>query len=383
MMNNPSPKRQVMFWQNIPSFHQSAHIRALAEMSEFEVTLVAQEELPKSFRDAGWTIPDFGKAKIVIITNHDAIDKLMADAGNDAIHIFSGIRFPMVRKAFHAAIKTKARIGLLSEAADWRGIRGFARFFLYTAEILRFGTKIDFVLAIGHLGVRWYSKCGVPAKKIYPYGYFVERSLNKPENQSASDDFFRLAFVGQCIYRKGIDILLDALATLKDFSWHLVVVGDGPELTRLKQQALKLGVNIRVTFHGAKKNKETLEIIAAADLLVLPSRWDGWGAVVNEALMQGVPVVCSDKCGAADLLQNPERGEVFKSGSVLGLQKVLERRLKFGKRTPEITRRLIEWSRKIEGETAAKYLIDILKTSSGGGMRPVAPWFESTVGNKP
>ena len=50
--------------------------------------------------------------------------------------------------------------------------------------------------------------------------------------------------------------------------------------------------------------------MAAADVLVLPSRFDGWGAVVNEALMVGTPVICSDRCGASDVIENGRNGYV-------------------------------------------------------------------------
>jgi glycosyltransferase involved in cell wall biosynthesis len=46
---------------------------------------------------------------------------------------------------------------------------------------------------------------------------------------------------------------------------------------------------------------------------VLPSRFDGWGAVVNEALMVGTPVICSDRCGASDVIENGRNGYVFEA----------------------------------------------------------------------
>ena len=56
---------------------------------------------------------------------------------------------------------------------------------------------------------------------------------------------------------------------------------------------------------------------------MLPSRFDGWGAVVNEALMVGTPVICSDRCGASDLIENGRNGYVFEAGNARALRERL------------------------------------------------------------
>lgn len=367
---------RVVFWQNIPSFHQSAHIRALAAMCDYDVTLAVREELPRSLIERGWPSPDFGNAKVIYSQNDTDINTLIAEAGENAIHIFSGIRFPVVRKAFLGVIKTKACIGLLSEAADWRGAKGFARLCWYKVELHRFRSKIDFILAIGDLGVKWFSKCGFPAEKIYPFLYVVEKPSVELHALASTSGDFRLVFVGQCIHRKGIDILISALHGLRDKDWRLDIVGDGIQRPDFERQAKEAGLAHKIVFHGAMKNNEAQKIIAPADLLVLPSRWDGWGAVVNEALMQGVPAICSDLCGAADLVNNPERGGVFKAGSVASLKTLLERCMKLGRRSLETTMVIREWSRAVEGEVAALYIRDVIDAAQGLKPRPIPQWQE-------
>ena len=55
-------------------------------------------------------------------------------------------------------------------------------------------------------------------------------------------------------------------------------------------------------------------LMSSADCLILPSRHDGWGAVVSEALMVGTPVICSDACGSAGVVHASGVGGVFRSG---------------------------------------------------------------------
>ena len=163
---------------------------------------------------------------------------------------------------------------------------------------LRYGRRVDVIFAIGHLALRWFKMAGYAERILYPFVYTTETP--EPGAAFSRDPRLpvRLLFVGQCVPRKGLDLLLAALAQLNGLDWTLDVVGDGADRLQLERQSQDLGLAGKVTFAGALANDEATRRIADADLLVLPSRWDGWGAVVNEALMRGVPVVCSDACAA-------------------------------------------------------------------------------------
>lgn len=115
-----------------------------------------------------------------------------------------------------------------------------------------------------------------------------------------------LLYVGRLVEVKGLDVLLNSFSLLlQDHpEAHLVLVGEGPLEAELKAQAnrLKLGENIHFTgrFDG-------LPLVAwynMGDLFVLPSRFEPFGAVVNEALLAGLPVVCSDIAGSAVLIDD-------------------------------------------------------------------------------
>jgi glycosyltransferase involved in cell wall biosynthesis len=285
----------------------------------------------------------------------------------------------MVARALGLCAPTGALIGVLSEARQWEGWRGKLRL-LHSYLVERpYRSRVDFVLAIGHLGVRWYEMCGYPTGRIFPWGYLVEKE--KGENiQSAEQDRsppdVMIAFVGQCIPRKGIDTLLRALSTLRLHEWCLRIIGDGLQRERLEGLAKKLGVAKRVAFMGVKNNAEVRNILAGTDLLVLPSRFDGWGSVVNEALMSGVPVICSDHCGAADLIRTSGFGETFQARSAEDLASVLHKWLRKGRLAESQRREIRAWSKCIEGEAAARYLIEVIEHIDEGGGRPVAPWLQ-------
>lgn len=95
----------------------------------------------------------------------------------------------------------------------------------------------------------------------------------------------------------------------------LYVIGSGPlknELNALiNSENFRSNGELSIEYCGTMENKQVQSFIANCDILVLPSVYDGWGAVVNEALIQGTPVVCSEDCGASTLLKDKWRGETF------------------------------------------------------------------------
>ena len=305
--------------------------------------------------------------------------RLLTEAKDSSVHIFSAARsVPIVWAAFQRALRADVRVGILSETFDWRGLAGAARLVRGWIDRQRQEPRVGFVLAMGKLGIRWFRKIGYPEEKLYPFGYFVEKpgivGTVRLDRDDYSDGTVNLVFIGQCVHRKGGDILLGALSTLKDLNWRLTIIGDGPERANLLALADQNGISTRVSFLGSVENDKAMALLERGDLLILPSRMDGWGAVANESLMRGIPVICSSSCGVADLLGAPERGDVFPSGSTEALRQLLAARIAQGKRREETSQRIRQWSACIEGPPAADYLLRVLDASGSGAPRPTPPW---------
>ena len=81
----------------------------------------------------------------------------------------------------------------------------------------------------------------------------------------------------------------------------LAIYGDGPKRRSLQRLAIRSGLADRISFHGMVSNDVVQKALAKADCAVLPSRFDGWGMLVNEALAVGTQVICTSHCGAASL----------------------------------------------------------------------------------
>jgi glycosyltransferase involved in cell wall biosynthesis len=117
--------------------------------------------------------------------------------------------------------------------------------------------------------------------------------------------------------------LLTAFARANVASAHLVFAGDGPMSTDLEAQAAQLGLRDRVHFLGFVNQSQLPAVYCASDLFVLPSDYEPFGVVVNEAMLCARAVAVSDRVGAGRDLVSPETGFVFPVGDVDALAAVL------------------------------------------------------------
>lgn len=134
-----------------------------------------------------------------------------------------------------------------------------------------------------------------------------ERVLTR-QKLGIGDDAKLLLFAGSDFRRKGLETLLRTLPLLAGSNTHLLVAGDGP-IPRYAALAEQLGVSTQVRFLG--KVTQMSELYAAADLLVLPTRYDPFASVVLESLACGTPAVTSICGGAALALDDALAGSVF------------------------------------------------------------------------
>lgn len=130
-------------------------------------------------------------------------------------------------------------------------------------------------------------------------------------------------FCGQLIARKGVEELLTSYSQFRKHhaDWGLVIVGYGQLEHRLKQRVNQEKIP-DVVFLGAVEQYDLPRIYVACDCLVLPSREEVWGLVVNEALYCGLKVIVSERCGAAVDLVTPENGIITPS-DIAGLTRAL------------------------------------------------------------
>ena len=320
---------RIVFWQPIASPHQEAFLESLARQFAGEVILGVEQALPADRQAQGWRQPSHKKVNVVDISipaNHAA---LAAHATADSLHVFSGFfSHPLVWAGFRRLAASTARLAIMTEAPEQTPSTGWLNRLRGRVLAARWARRFAFVLAIGGVGCEFFERVGFPKEKIVPFGYFLDvpplaqADLNSPAARS-SDDVVRFVSAGQLIHRKGIDLLVKACGKLPATGWRLDIYGDGPERQALEQLVRKFQLSERIVFHGVIPSDQVRHALAAADCAVLPSRFDGWGMLVNESLAVGTPVFCTAACGAAAIVTDEQSGCVVPAGEVTPLTAVL------------------------------------------------------------
>lgn len=213
------------------------------------------------------------------------------------------------------------------------------RFMLQLESRVFNSSAVKLILALSHMDARLMRQYyGVPRRKIVVLhnGYDptrfnpdVKRHRKEVRRELGIGEKPLLLFVGMDFKRKGLALVLASLVRLKDAV--LVVVGGG-ERDRFVRIAERMGVGERVVFVGRREDVE--RFYGAADLLVLPSRYDPFCNVVLEAMACAVPVVVTENMGAAELV-SPSCGVVLPSSPepdeiVEAVEHILTRGEQFG-----------------------------------------------------
>jgi glycosyltransferase involved in cell wall biosynthesis len=156
-----------------------------------------------------------------------------------------------------------------------------------------------------------------------------------------------------------VDRLLRALAELSGDAWTLDLVGEGSDRESLQQLAATLGISEQLKWHGSVPSAELQAYYQRADCLVLPSRWDGWGMTVNEALRMGCDVLVSQTCGAASAV--PLSARLPKHPGLWAQS--LEVKMRGGSIAPDARAANQQLAQSLSGEAGAERLKSILTGS--------------------
>jgi glycosyltransferase involved in cell wall biosynthesis len=147
-----------------------------------------------------------------------------------------------------------------------------------------------------------------------PGGDRFSRTLTDSEvrARAAEDGELRILFVGNLIPRKGLHRLLKALHSLGARPFRLDVVGreeaDGRYASAIRQEVRKLGLESRVHFHGALAGEGLEERFRSAQILSVPSSYEGFGIVYLEAMGFGLPVIACASGATDEVVRHESTG---------------------------------------------------------------------------
>jgi glycosyltransferase involved in cell wall biosynthesis len=193
----------------------------------------------------------------------------------------------------------------------------------------------DLVVVPSTAGLSLMSSLGIPENRVVltPYcvnnEWWIEQSMKVDRaavraRWGIPREAVVLLFSAKLQPWKRPSDLLRAFASIPVRDVYLIFAGEGSLRPALESEAESLGVAKRVRFLGFVNQSGLPEVYGASDILVLPSDYEPFGVVVNEAMLCGCCVVVSDRVGARfDLVREGETGFVFRAGDVDALAAVL------------------------------------------------------------
>jgi UDP-glucose:(heptosyl)LPS alpha-1,3-glucosyltransferase len=192
---------------------------------------------------------------------------------------------------------------------------------------------------------------GVDLERFHPRNRSHHRESAR-RDAAVPTGVFTALFVGSGFARKGLATAIEAFAALADRESRLLVVGKG-DVRPYQSVAARLGVGDRVAWLGARDDLERW--YAAADIVVLPSRYEPFGNVHLEALAAGLPVVASARAGGAEIVEEGINGSIVSPTDARAITAALERfRARPGRDVLDAARRSAEpytYAAQVEGFT--------------------------------
>lgn len=142
-------------------------------------------------------------------------------------------------------------------------------------------------------------------------------SNKEKKMQHIAPKSFIFGAVSRLRQEKGIDLLIEAFSKLVTLNQevHLHIVGNGPDEKELKDLVTKLNIADKVTFFGEASWEIAMQQMALMDVVVVPSRFEGFGLSAAEAMAMGKPVVASNVFGLKEVVSDNVTGMLFVNGS--------------------------------------------------------------------
>ena len=279
----------------------------------------------------------------------------------DAVILLTGYRYASFWIALVAAKFSGSAVLFGTDASelaarDGKGWKSAVKRWLWPA-VFRLA---DVIILPSTRGVELMRSLGLPKDRIVLTPYVVDNDWWSERAASIERSKVRRAWgipedapiVLFCAklqsWKRPLD-LLRAFAASGVLGAYLVFAGEGPLREQIKTEVHALGLNGHVRFIGFANQTQLPEIYRASDLMVLPSEYEPFGVVVNEAMLCGCPVAVSDRVGAGDDLVSPgQNGFVFPFGNVDALAAVLKDALTSPDRLRELgiaaRQRMFSWS---------------------------------------
>ncbi len=295
---------RLLIWSSIPTHHQSGFLSALRRR-DIDVVVHYYRHLDANRLSLGWAAPDeLPPSERYVPESLRAVAR--CHDWRDRIHIVPGYGcLFLMRLAWFLSQKGIPWLHWSEHSRPSRRSNVTFAIKRFYGELVR--RHALGALAIGELARQEFIRWGIPAERIrfLPYAVDPIEVPASPDEEPAAST--RFVFLGTLYPTKGVDVLLRAMREV--LSAHsqarLELVGNDLSAGTYERDAKRLEITHAVQFSKAVESCRVGSVLKRCDVLLLPSRHDGWGVVLNEAASAGKAIIASEACGAAHHLVHP------------------------------------------------------------------------------
>jgi len=214
---------------------------------------------------------------------------------------------------------------------------------------------------------------GVAGSRVTVVHNGIDHNRYRPDTRRRQPDP-EVVYLGRLKKYKSIDLTLQAMKRVREDipNARLTIVGDGDDRPRLERVSRQLGLGDAVRFTGWVSEGEKIRLLQRAQVVVNPSRKEGWGVTVIEANACGAPVIASDVPGLRDAVQDGKTGVLVAFGDVRGLAASVVLMLRNPRVREEFSQRAIAWAHGFSWDRAAHQTLQVIEevlSEAGRGGR--------------
>lgn len=378
----------IIFWFDQPPKVGKGCFNAVTKMWEGKVYYAYLKGFSDTRKKVNWDDGDFGEAIVIELEDNDntAIKiKKIIEENSDAINVLCGFKSLIMKYLEGYVLSDKYTFICFAERPGiygkwWKRIIKRVYIPLSEKQLARkYMSHVKAFLPLGMTGVKTYASFGWNKDILFPFMYDPVCYVN-PDTIKETCIPIKFLYVGRFSkYTKGTDILKEAVNLLKDnvSTFTLTLVGGYGDMR--DEMINWANQNPNVSYQGRWDSLEVGVKMTDYDVCIVPSKFDGWNLLVNEAIRANVAVIASDEAVSDEVIKKAGAGLVVKAKSSRLLAEAMQTAID----NPQIVNtwklNAKAFKSRISNQAVAQYFLDVINYSCFDdykGNRPRCPWID-------
>lgn len=369
--------KKVYYFRHTPIDVDKRMYEMFSEKISKGLTVIADTNFSPERISCGYS-PDSAFFSTIILdslTNKDAFIEELFRNNEDTIYIFNGIGFG--NRYFDLVKKNNVKsYGFIAErdCDITKNIKNLMKKCFPKLSYLKYRYMLahsSFFLAMGKSGIDCYKRFGVKKEILFDYMYNDGNTYIIPKIKKQSG--VKFIYVGRFYNAiKGTDTLIEAVKSVSGNYTLDFVGGYGPNRDQILNEIEKLS---QCDYLGTWDNKELCKKLNDYDVIIVPSKKDGWNLHNNLSIMAGIGCITSNETGSEELIEYCGNGIVFPAGDVNKLREAMQYVVDNPNTITSWKEKTKAFYKSISPEAVSDYLLEIVNyTIEKSGEKPIEPW---------